>query len=383
MAQGKIEKLSREIKNSLETQGKLAKKESPENKYLGLPDLYNNIEYDMCFPAWRDKAIGKQQYVLASILPKGGAKKDGGSIVVVIKNASGVERDFKISSKHIEKGDMENDDIPYITGLVQFIDEELQKEAQMAGDQAAAVAAPEGAVAAPEGAVVNAIPQGMEFEEYLPKPQYKPDSSLNEITAADAQQLTDAAQQEQLNERNNKIINKRIKELVTPEEYSKIMSTLKKALYEDDLGTVQIFDDKGNVVATSDDETEALQQLIQLIESDLSTGQKKASYIGSKYAMVSIHKENNMPSMVTQGFELFKNLDLKKTSDRKKLYSLVELMQRGIKSSDFQDEASKSIHDTYRDPNAKYMDRPGKLTKTKAYNLQDITKLKNFASKYF
>lgn len=344
--QAKLVKLSKEIKKVLTERGKLQPKQVPD-EYLDLPDIYDETDFDLLFPHWRDQAPPNKQYVLASVLKEGASKRSGGSIVLVIKIAGKV-RDIKIASKDIKKGDIEGDDTPYLSGIVDLIKEELEKETAVA-------------------------PQGMELED-VPPPKIEP------ITAADVEQI----EAEPVQEAKQVDYEKRVQELLTPAEFTQIMGTLKKALHDDDLGIVQIFDDKGVVVATADKENDALQQLVKLIEEDMSTGQKKASFIGNKYAMVSIRKgPDNTPLMGTEVYELLENLDLKKVADRQKLYTVVELMQKGIKAKDYKDMAKKSIHETYKDPNAEYMDKSGKLTKTRTYKLQDIEKLKKFASKYY
>lgn len=345
--QKKLRALSKEIKqllNGQTVQGKpvLEPKQKPDI-YLNVP-TYFEFDFDVLFPHWRDEAPPNGQWCLESLVPEHGHKKDGGSIPVVIKDEKHHFHDFKIKSKDLKKLDDEN--YPYLSWFLTAISHDLQQQ-----------------------------------QAVVPMGQQAPEPLLQPITEADVEQI-EAGPAEDIKQLDYE---KRVQQLVTPSEFTQIMSTLKKALHEDDLGLVQIFDDKGNVVASADKENDALEQLVKLIEEDMSTGQNKATFIGNKYAMVSIRKgANNNPMMFAEVFELLKNLDLTKVADKQKLYNVVELMQKGIQAKDYKDMAKKSIYELYKHPD-EYADKPGnkKLAKAKKYSLQDINKLKSFASKYF
>jgi hypothetical protein len=186
----------------------------------------------------------------------------------------------------------------------------------------------------------------------------------------------------------------RLKQLVPVEKINEVFNTIKKAL-ESEGGTVQIFDSAGNVLVHANNEKDAEEALIHLLESDMSSGIKSpTSFIGTKACMVSLKKDtDNLPVLTSTFLTLTKDLDLKKEKDRIKYYKLKEMSEKGFTSEDLRQLAKEAIEEKGHDLTdsnkpigqmiGRKLGRTGIKERTKVYSLKDLEKLKKFAkSKY-
>ena len=402
----RVEKLSKEI---VKIFGLKDDFEESESKELTLKDTLLVVERSRIIEKisllhWRKK--GGKTFVLKSPIFNG-IRKEGGDIEVRCYLKNGVKKWVYVPSKKIKKSE---EDGSYFSWFIDYLDNAIENNFQVldiplseqqeihALEEAAAPPPeeepPKFLITAPEEDVSKELKlysfknEPTFFEETEEGRKLKLEHDILEEILRKTERTRKKEEMElkkkelEVNKiKRNEMKEERLKSFVPTEELTKVYDTVKKTLQ--DSGEVMIYDEKMNVVSRAHTEDEAIDHLIKAIERDLSSGEKKAAYIGSKYAVISLRKKGDeTPAIHSEVFEMMKDLDLTKIADREKAYSMLELMQRGVKSTDFKSVAEKSIHDTYKDPNAKYMTKKGKPMKMKHYTKEEIAKLKKLAMRY-
>lgn len=172
-------------------------------------------------------------------------------------------------------------------------------------------------------------------------------------------------------------VEQHLKQLVEPEVMKNIYKAVHDAIKDD--GVVQIFDDKGNVMATADTEEGAMRFLLEQIEREMSTGQKKVSAIGKKYAMVKLKQDMDTGAPMFEAIKLVLTPDGDLTEEEriKKKYTIQELVTRGVKSTD----AIKMAEEVVKVPNFRQQSGNKRL-KSRKIKKEDVKKYQAALSKY-
>ena len=173
----------------------------------------------------------------------------------------------------------------------------------------------------------------------------------------------------------------RLRQMLPPEQYEQFYSAIEDALKEEG-GTVKIFDSDGKVLATADTREAALEALKRLVEEDYDRGIKRVSNVGTKFSMVSLGQTQKGETMLYgELLTLLRNLDMRVDDDRKMIYDVKTMIDKGANAGDVKKLAMDLIHKKVQG-NLEDQRRANPKLKSKKRKMKQVNQFKNFLSKY-
>lgn len=169
----------------------------------------------------------------------------------------------------------------------------------------------------------------------------------------------------------------KLETMIEPDKIQEIYLTIQSQLEKD--GVFQIYDSKGNLLVGAKTRLEALQEL----EKRINDG--TASFVGDSLSLISLKPKSEGLEAHAELLTVLSNLDIKKEGDRKVLYHLKDLVQRGFKSGDLKKISETLLGQKFRDLSGHMKGRQSTSLrgKVKVYSLDDIKALRKFAKKGF
>lgn len=174
-------------------------------------------------------------------------------------------------------------------------------------------------------------------------------------------------------------LEERLETMIEPDKIHKIYSTILNQLEKD--GVFQIFDAKGKLLVGAETRLEALRELEKRIKDGT------ASFVGDSLSLISLKPKSNGLEAHAELLTVMSNLDIKKEGDRKVLYQLKDLVNRGFKSGDLSKISETLLGQKFRDltghnTKGRRYASPSLRAKVKVYTLDDIKTLREFAQKH-
>ena len=222
-----------------------------------------------------------------------------------------------------------------------------------------------------------------------PAPKKPPISSRQqEIEAEKAREAYNRELKELEEEAKEDEYEQQLKDLIPPDKIKEVYKTIHKTLKDQD-GLVQIYDADLNPVASANTKASALSELVKHLRNDISTDEKKVHSIGNRYAkgksfvITELRKtKDNKPELYSTYVSLLNNYDMKTDKGKRMIYKLKDLYERGFNSDDLKQFAKEALEERMQRP-YDIDTKSKKKINVKKYDMKDISKLKEYAKKYF
>lgn len=175
-----------------------------------------------------------------------------------------------------------------------------------------------------------------------------------------------------------------LKSIIPKDKIRDVFRTLEQ-IFQDEGGQVMVFDEENNVLLRADTYDDAIDGLVRILQEEMTTGIKKARYLGNpdpKFTIISLAEHEMMPALQGEVYQLMNGLDLQKQGERQIFYDLQTLMTRGIKSSDITDLSRQLLNIRMNDKQGLIQNEITNKMNTKRYSLKKLKKYNRWFKKH-